>query len=163
MQKKEGIKSASGASKIVFEVTPSRMSENAFLECKTNITFVQSYTKSYILYSFIYYKYCSWDYILLSLMENMKAANTSKKKGTMYWGANTAFLLQLGGKQRNWVGNCPLVCNLKEALQHELFVAFGYFGKIRRTFCHEKAPTQKQADKVCTLVWLCWICEYDRN
>ena len=46
----------------------------------------------------------------------MKAANTSKKKGTMYWGANTAFLLQLGDKQRNWVGNCPLVYLLKEAL-----------------------------------------------
>ena len=53
-------------------------------------------------------------------MENMKAANTSKKKGTMYWGANTACLLQLGGKQRNWVGNCPLVYMLKEALRRGL-------------------------------------------
>ena len=37
----------------------------------------------------------------------MKAANTSKKKGTMYWEANTAFCCNWGGKQRNWVGNCP--------------------------------------------------------
>ena len=48
MQKKEGIKSASGASEKVFEATPYRMSENAFLERRTNITFIQSYTKSYI-------------------------------------------------------------------------------------------------------------------
>ena len=53
MQKKEGINPASGASENVFEVTPSRMSENVFLEYRTNITFIQSYTKSYILYSFI--------------------------------------------------------------------------------------------------------------
>ena len=51
MQKKEGIKPAYGASEKVFEVTPSRMSENAILECRTNITFIQSYTKNYILYS----------------------------------------------------------------------------------------------------------------
>ena len=38
MQKKEGIKPASGVSEKVFEVTPSGMSENAFLECRTNIT-----------------------------------------------------------------------------------------------------------------------------
>ena len=50
MQKKEGIKSASGASEKVFEVTPSRMSENVFLDSRTNITFSQSYTKIYILY-----------------------------------------------------------------------------------------------------------------
>ena len=48
MQKKEGIKPASGANEQVFEVTPSRMSENAFLICRTNTTFIQSYTKSYI-------------------------------------------------------------------------------------------------------------------
>ena len=53
MQKKEGIKPASGTSEDVFEVRPSRMSENVFLECRTNITFIQSYTKSYIVYSFI--------------------------------------------------------------------------------------------------------------
>ena len=53
MQKKEGIKPAGGASEKVFEVTPSRMSENGFEECRTNITFIQIYTKSYILYSFI--------------------------------------------------------------------------------------------------------------
>ena len=53
MQKKEGMKPASGASKKVFEVTPCSMSENAFFECMTNIVFVQSYTKSYILYDFM--------------------------------------------------------------------------------------------------------------
>ena len=53
MQKKEGIKPTSGGSEKVFEVTPSRMSENVFLECRTNIKSIQSYTKSYILYSFI--------------------------------------------------------------------------------------------------------------
>ena len=53
MQKKEGIKPASRESKKVFEVMPSRMLENIFLECRTNITFIQSYTKSYIFYSFI--------------------------------------------------------------------------------------------------------------
>ena len=53
MAKKEGIKSESGASKKVFEVTPSRVSENAFFERRTNITLIQSYNKSYILYSFI--------------------------------------------------------------------------------------------------------------
>ena len=47
----------------------------------------------------------------------MEATNTSKKKGTRCWGANTetggqekdqvlgGFLLQLGGTKRNWVGN----------------------------------------------------------
>ena len=34
MQKTEGNKSASGASEKAFEVTHSRMSENAFLECR---------------------------------------------------------------------------------------------------------------------------------
>ena len=53
MQKKESIKPASGASENVFEGKLSRMLENAFLECGTNITFIQSYTKSFILYSFI--------------------------------------------------------------------------------------------------------------
>ena len=53
MQKKQGTKPASGASEKAFEVTPSRMSEDVFLECRTNISFIQSYTKSYILYSFI--------------------------------------------------------------------------------------------------------------
>ena len=40
MHKKEGIKRASGASEKVFEVTTSRTSENTFLECRTNITFI---------------------------------------------------------------------------------------------------------------------------
>ena len=53
MQKKEEIKPTSGASEKVLEVTPSGMSENSFLECMTNITFIQIYNKSYILYSFI--------------------------------------------------------------------------------------------------------------
>ena len=53
MQKKEGIKPTSGASENVFEVTPSRITESVFLECGKNITFIQIYTKSYILYSFI--------------------------------------------------------------------------------------------------------------
>ena len=53
MQKKESINSASEASENVFEVTPSRISENASLECTTNITCIQSNAKSYISYSFI--------------------------------------------------------------------------------------------------------------
>ena len=81
------------------------MSENVFSECMTHITFIKSYAKSYILYSFIWYKYCIWDYIFLSLLKNVKATKASKKKGIMYQWANTAFLLQLGGKQRNLVGN----------------------------------------------------------
>ena len=47
MQKKEGIKSATHSSREsekAFEVTPSRTSENVFLECGTNIAFIQSYT-----------------------------------------------------------------------------------------------------------------------
>ena len=53
MQKKEGMKPASGESEKVFEVTPYSMSENAFFEYMANITFIQSYTKSYILYGFM--------------------------------------------------------------------------------------------------------------
>ena len=98
MQKQGGIKPARAARKKAFEVTPSRMSENAFLECITNITFIQSYTKSYILYR---------DYIFLSLLENIKAINTSKKKGTMHLGANTAFLLQLRGQAKELGGQLP--------------------------------------------------------
>ena len=45
MQEEEGIKPLSGASERVFEVTPSGMSKNVFLECRTNIAFIQSYTK----------------------------------------------------------------------------------------------------------------------
>ena len=53
MQKKEGIKPTSGANEQVFEATPSRISENAFLICRTNTAFIQSYTKSYVIYSLI--------------------------------------------------------------------------------------------------------------
>ena len=53
MEKKEGIEPVSGASENVFDVTPSRMSENAGLKCRTNNTFIESNTKSYISYSFI--------------------------------------------------------------------------------------------------------------
>ena len=42
MQKKESIKPTSGEGEKVFEVTPSRVLENAFL-------FIQSYTKSYYI------------------------------------------------------------------------------------------------------------------
>ena len=42
MQKKESIKPASGESEKVFEVTPSRVLENAFLV-------IQSYTESYYI------------------------------------------------------------------------------------------------------------------
>ena len=37
----------------------------------------------------------------------MKAAKTSKKKGTMNWGANTAFLLQLGEQAKELGGQLP--------------------------------------------------------
>ena len=50
MQKKEGIKPAREQ---VFEVMTSRMSEDAFLECTTNITFIQSYTK--VIYYIVLY------------------------------------------------------------------------------------------------------------
>ena len=53
MQKKEDIKSASGASEKVFEVTPSRTSEKAFLDCRTNIKIIQSYTK--VIYYIVSY------------------------------------------------------------------------------------------------------------
>ena len=53
MQKKEGMKPASGANDKCFEVTPSRMSENAFLECRTNITLIQSYIK--VIYYIVLY------------------------------------------------------------------------------------------------------------
>ena len=43
MQRKE--KPISEVRENVFEVTPSRTSENVFLECRTNITFIQSYSK----------------------------------------------------------------------------------------------------------------------
>ena len=53
MQKKEDIEPESGASEKFFEVMPSRMSKNAFLERRTDITSIQSNTKNDILYSFI--------------------------------------------------------------------------------------------------------------
>ena len=108
MQKKEGFKLASGESKRVFKFTLSRMSENAFLECRKKHNVHPISTISYIFYSFMLYKYCIWDYILLSLLENVKAANTSKKKGIMYWGGGKhCSFAATGGRQRNWMGNCP--------------------------------------------------------
>ena len=101
MQKKECIKPASGGSEKVVEITPSRMSENAFLESMTDITFIQSYTESYILNSFVWYKNCSWDYARLSLLENTKAANTTKKSDRVLGGGKHWFFAATGGKQRN--------------------------------------------------------------
>ena len=37
----------------------------------------------------------------------MKATNTSKKKGTMYWGANTAFFAATGGQAKELGGKLP--------------------------------------------------------
>ena len=96
MQKKEGMKPASGGSEKVVEVTPSRMSENVFLESMTDITFIQSYSESYTLYSFIWYKNCSWDYARLSLLENTKAANTTKKSDRVMGGQALLFCWNWG-------------------------------------------------------------------
>ena len=62
-------------------------------------------TLSYILYRIN----IVFGIIFFSLLDNVKAASTSKKKGNIYCGvgAKHYFLLQLGGKQRKWVGNRP--------------------------------------------------------
>ena len=47
----------------------------------------------------------------------MEATNTSKKKGTIYWGgAIHYFYYDLGDEKSNCVGKCPLVYMLKVAL-----------------------------------------------
>ena len=99
------------------------MPENAFLECMTNIKFFQSCTKIYIIdicYIALYSISIVFGITSFSRYWKMRKLPTQQWKRTMFWGANTAFFLQLGGKQRNWVGNCPLVYMLKEALGEDL-------------------------------------------
>ena len=92
----------------MFEVTPCRMSASDFLECMTNITFIRSYTKS--LY---YMVLCSINIVfgIISFSrywKNVKLPTHQRKKEPCTGGADTAFLLQLGGQENELGGQVPL-------------------------------------------------------
>ena len=114
MQKK-GIKLESRASEKVSEVTPSRMSENAFLECRENITCIQNYTK--VIYYIVLYSILYFGLYLPFATGKCKSCQHIKEKGPYTRGQTLLFCCNWGGKKRKWVGNCPLVYMLKEALK----------------------------------------------
>ena len=104
MQKKEGINPASGASEKVLEVTPSRMLKTPFWNVGQTLhsSIVIPKVKYYIvLYSI---NIVVGSISPLSLLENVKATNTSKKKERWTEGGKHCFFAATEGQAKELGG-----------------------------------------------------------
>ena len=89
-----------------------------------------------------------------------KLPTHQRKKGPCTGGGQTLFFIVTGGKQRDWVGNCPLVYMLQEVMLPVISIPF-----IQKPQCVKRMvlnrnislnTLQNRNTKVSTAISWCW-------